>query len=92
MLHGPQWVMKTRALRREEDGAGSTRVGHPRGRAGWVGALVPGLSGDPANLSVGNSYSLPHAQLTAELLFTLCRNRILLRNIAGNIASFIQPY
>ena len=45
MLQGPQWVMKTRALRREEDGAGSTRVGHPRGRAGWVGALVPGLSG-----------------------------------------------
>ena len=73
--------MKTRALRREEDGAGSTRVGHPRGRAGWVGALVPGLSGDPANLSVGNSYSLPHAQLTAELLFTLCRNRILLSRV-----------
>lgn len=83
--------MKT-ASRREEDGAVSTHVGLPKGKAGWVGALVLDLSGDPANLSVGNSYSLPHAQLTAELLFTLCRNRILLRNIAGNIASFIQLY
>ena len=41
----PQWVTKTRALWREEDGAGANYAGHPGGRAGWAAALVQAFLG-----------------------------------------------
>lgn len=39
------------------------------GRAGQEGSFVTGRPGCPADPSMGNTYSLPHAQLTVELLF-----------------------